>query len=196
MKVDLLKTTSGHYSGNAYLLRGEWNRLDDVNTLIDCSSDGQIIAAVEALATGLGKVPVEAVILTHSHFDHSGGLEQVRERYRPAVYARDTAIQGCSDLVDGQILRAGDGWLEVICVNEHSSDSVCLYAAHEKIIFTGDTPVRVLGAGTYQQEFIDFLERLAGLKIEAVYPGHGRPLQGDIHAMLRRSIETIRGKVN
>jgi len=192
VKVDCLKLKACQYSGNAYLIRGAWNRLEDVNTLIDCGSDSHVIAAIEALPTGLGKQPVETVILTHSHFDHSGGLPAVRQRYQPVVYARDAAVEGSLGLAQGQQLRAGDSWLEVMCVGQHSSDSVCLYSAQDRVFFSGDTPIMVVAPGIYQPEYIEFLERLAGLQIEIVYPGHGQPLKGDIAGMVQRSLRIIK----
>ena len=192
MKVNCLKLRACQYSGNAYLIRGDWNRLEDVNTLVDCGSDSHVIEAIEALPTGLGKQPVEAVVLTHSHFDHSGGLPAVRQRYQPVVYARDASIEGSASLFQGQQLRAGDGWLEVMCVEQHSSDSVCLYSAQDRAIFCGDTPLVVLAAGIYQPEYIEFLERLAAMDIRVAYPGHGQPLVGDIAGMVRRSLAIIR----
>ena len=74
MKVISLKRHPKAYSCNAYLVLGSWNRLEDMNTLVDVGIDGFVIDEIERISTGCGKKPVEQVVLTHGHFDHAGGL--------------------------------------------------------------------------------------------------------------------------
>lgn len=87
MRVNLLKNGGEVYSSHAYLVRGEWNRLEDVNTLVDTGSSSSIVTMVEAMATGFGKHPLEQVILTHSHTDHVGGLMELVREHQPRVFA-------------------------------------------------------------------------------------------------------------
>ena len=35
MKIDNLTVKSTVYTSNAYLVRGDWNKLSDINTLVD-----------------------------------------------------------------------------------------------------------------------------------------------------------------
>ena len=46
MKVVLLNKNNTVYTSNAYLVLGNWNRLEDINTLIDVA-DGSIISEIE-----------------------------------------------------------------------------------------------------------------------------------------------------
>lgn len=62
MKVMQLANNRDIYTCNSYLLLGDGNRLDDVNTLIDPDTDGSVIKQIESLATGCDKKSVEQVI--------------------------------------------------------------------------------------------------------------------------------------
>ena len=75
MKVTLLKKNPNIYTCNAYLVRGNWNAISDVNTLIDIGTDSYIYEELQTISTGVGKRRVEQVILTHEHFDHASGLK-------------------------------------------------------------------------------------------------------------------------
>ena len=86
MKVIPLKNDR-LYSCYAYLLLGNWNRLEDVNTLVDVGANGFVLEMIEQINTGVGKTPVEQVILTHGPFDHAGGLPAVKARYNPRIFA-------------------------------------------------------------------------------------------------------------
>ena len=77
MKVVPLRSPEPIYSGWSYLLLGEWNRLEDVNTLIDTGTDGSIVDLLPEIYTGVGKRQVDLVLLTHSHFDHAGGVSRI-----------------------------------------------------------------------------------------------------------------------
>lgn len=70
MKVFCLGGNDNNYSCKAYLILGDWNSLNDVNTLVDVGVDDWIVHEIEGVSTGVGKRPVEQIILTHSHYDH------------------------------------------------------------------------------------------------------------------------------
>ncbi len=183
------------YSCYAYLVLGEWNRLEDVNTLVDVGTDGSVIEQIEQINTGVGKEQVEQVILTHGHFDHAGGLPAVKARYHPRIFAHAEMNSGSSRLADGQVLIAGDRELEVIHVPMHSQDSVCLYCASEGVLFSGDTPLRILSrGGTYPECFVEAVDRLASLKIHRMYTGHDGLIQ-DAAALIRETLRNIQGSM-
>ena len=179
------------YSCYAYLLLGDWNRLEDVNTLVDVGPNGAIIDMIDQINTGVGKKPVEQVILTHGHFDHAGGLPAVKASYNPRIFAHPDTNGGSEPLADGQILKAGDRELEVIHVPMHSQDSVCLYCGSEGILFSGDTPLRIMvQGGTYPECFVTVLQRLTRLRINKIYSGHDGLVQ-DAAAMIKHTLKNI-----
>ena len=150
MKIHLLPSPSAVYSGNAYLVLGDSNRLDDVNALVDVGTDGSILRSIAGIWTGVGKKPVDRVVLTHSHFDHAGGLSKIRDAYNPEICAF-AMIEGVKrQLFHGDLLLLGDEWFEVLHAPEHSSDSICLYSGRTGILFTGDAPIYIHSpGGTY-----------------------------------------------
>ena len=72
MKIINLTENSTVYTSNVYLVLGSWNSLSDVNTLFDVGRDPNILEILNNTSTGFGKKRVEQVVLTHSHYDHTG----------------------------------------------------------------------------------------------------------------------------
>ncbi len=193
MKVISLRCNSKIYCCNSYLVLGSWNRLEDVNTLVDIGPDGYIIDEIGKSSTGVGKRPVEQVVLTHGHFDHAGGLKHIIEKYRPLVYAF-TRTEGVSRIVsDGQILRLGDRDFEVIHTPGHSNDSICLYCAEDKTLFSGDTPLRIrTPGGSYSGDFIKSLEKIAALAIDTIFSGHDGQITENTGGMIHETLVNVR----
>jgi glyoxylase-like metal-dependent hydrolase (beta-lactamase superfamily II) len=193
MKVISLVTNPAIYSSNAYLVLGSWNCLDDMNTLVDTGTDPSILEQIESINTGVGKKPIEQILLTHSHFDHKGMLQKLIERYAPAVYAF-APIDGVSGtLKDKQILHMGDRSFEVIHTPGHSHDSICLYCAEERVLFSGDTPLRIRNpGGTYIEGYFEALTRISMLRIDTTYSGHDTPITENTSQIIRETIANVR----
>jgi glyoxylase-like metal-dependent hydrolase (beta-lactamase superfamily II) len=161
MKIVNLGKSKKVYCANRYLVLGSWNQLDAVNTLIDVGTDSEVIEDIAGVSTGVGKRPVEQVVLTHGHFDHAGGLKDIIKRFNPKVYAF-TRIEGVTDLLkDGQFLLMGDRTFEVIHIPGHSNDSICLYCKEDKVLFSGDTSINIrTPGGAYPSVFVKIFERI------------------------------------
>ncbi len=193
MKIHRLTGSGGTYTAYAYLVLGSWNTLQDVNTLVDTGVDGSIVSEIERISTGVGKRPVDQVVLTHCHFDHSGGAAAVKRRFGATVLAFAPGENVDGLVRNGVDIVMGDRSFRVIHAPGHSSDSICLYCEREHTLFSGDTPVRILTpGGTYSREFLEVLNLLKMLDIRIIYPGHDHPITGDIRGMIERTIENIR----
>jgi glyoxylase-like metal-dependent hydrolase (beta-lactamase superfamily II) len=193
MKVMCLKKNRTKYTCNSYLILGTWSTLKDVNTLVDVGTDGSIIQAISKIYTGVGKKPVEQIIITHEHFDHAGGIKEIRSLYNAKVYAFKQFEGVDETLKDGQIIRMGDRDFEVIHTPGHSSDSICLYCKEDKTLFSGDTPLRVgTPGGSYSIEFIQALENLIRREVRTIYSGHDNPVVENAGDMIRRTLMNVK----
>ena len=193
MHIVPLKKNDQLYSCNSYLILGDWNRIGDLNTVIDPGTDDFVLDEIEQISTGCGKVAVEQVILTHNHFDHNGGIAALKRRYGARVLAFVDG-PGVDELIrDGQFIKAGDDFLEVVHTPGHSSDSICLYAPQAQAVFSGDTQLKIRGTdGDYSREFLNGLERLAGREIRSIYSGHDDPISKNVAEILCNSLAVVK----
>ncbi len=132
---------------------------------------------------------VEAVFLTHGHFDHISGAKALHEKTGCKVYINpkeqalpDRLTNGkffCTDpYAQGDTVTAGGLTFSVMETPGHSVGCVCLICGD--VIFSGDT----LFAGTCGRTDLptsswnaitESLKRLSQLPGDyTVYPGHGR----------------------
>jgi glyoxylase-like metal-dependent hydrolase (beta-lactamase superfamily II) len=197
MRITLLQGSPQGYSCNAYLVRGDSNEREDVNSLVDVGADGSICDEIENLCTGIGKKKVARVVLTHGHYDHAAGLGVVVARYHPQVCAFAPADHVEVLLIDGQVLRLGDREFEVLHTPGHSEDSICLYCARERTLFAGDMPLDVkTPGGAHPAELLASLERIAGRDVATIYAGHGSPVTSGVPELIRRTILNVRQAVH
>lgn len=189
MKVIPLRKSEATYSCNTYLILGDWNRIEDVNTIVDPGTDSYVLKEIESLPTGFGKIAVEQIILTHNHFDHVGAVMAIKERYKARVLAYNDGPGVDELLQDGQLIKAGDEILEVLHTPGHSSDSICLYAPSEKILFSGDTQLRIRMPGEhFTDEYLDGLLKIACRDIQRIYSGHDDPMLGGCNELILQSL--------
>lgn len=192
MKIFLFHNTET-YSCNTYMALGTWNAISDVNTLIDVGTDDYILSRIPFISTGVGKKPVEQVIITHNHFDHAGGLRHVIERYRPEVLAFSRFDGVTRVLEDGEYIKIGDRAFEVLNITAHSNDSICLYCSDDKMLFSGDTPLNIKTVGgSYSFSFIHSLERIASLDIQTIYSGHDEPVTHNANKIIANTLQNVK----
>ncbi len=83
-------------------------------------------------------------------------------------------------LQDGEVIPLGEGLkLRVLHTPGHCSGCICIYEPDHELLFTGDTVLAggtlsgILGSGNIS-DYIKSLQRLSRLRVEEMYPGHGR----------------------
>jgi hydroxyacylglutathione hydrolase len=110
------------------------------------------------------------VLITHRHFDHTAGIETLKERTGCKVFGGEKE----------EILPAGNVNIQAIATPGHTRDSVCYYVQpfenHSGLLFTGDT-LFVGGCGRPiecdAQTLWQSLQKLTALPDDTlVYPGH------------------------
>ena len=193
MRVIQLARNPSNYTCRSYLLLGDWNQIDAVNTLIDPGTDGYIMDEIDQIYTGCGKFPVEQILLTHNHFDHAASADLLKQKYGAKVYGWVPGPGVDYLLKDGQVLRAGDDYLDVLYTPGHSSDSVAFYCQSQKLLFSGDTQLRIRTAGgKYTREYVDTLLKLTQREIDMVYPGHDDPFNSEVRSILFNTLQNVR----
>ena len=189
MRIVTLENSGQVYTSQVYLVLGDAGRLEDVNTLVDVGQDPAILESIARAPTGVGKWPVEQVVLTHSHSDHCALLPRIREAFHPKVFAFSPGVGGVDCLLrDGDTIRMGDRDFEVIHTPGHSSDSICLYNEAEGVLFAGDSPLLITSPEeTHEAGFLAALDKLCARDIRRIYFGHGAPLTERPNERLRES---------
>lgn len=169
----------GDYQTNCYII---YNESASTCAVIDPGYEPErILAAVAAL----GKT-VEAILLTHGHFDHVGGVKAIAEATHCRVYLHESDLAlppyytggslYCTDSYgDGDVLSLAGLQIKVLHTPGHTPGSVCLMV--EDTVFSGDTLFcRSCGRtdiGGDWETLMRSLRRFKELPDCAVYPGHG-----------------------
>ena len=180
--------TAGPIDANNYLLTD-----NDEAVLIDCSEvKPEVLSALE------GK-KLKFILLTHGHFDHVLGVNEMREKTGAKVLInkedvvcmnesadimRTFGVQGVETpkaddfLNDGDTLKFGNTEIKVIATPGHTQGCVC-YLIDGKL-FSGDTLFKEsvgrcdLPGGNFQKLSDSVKNRLFTLDDNTiVYPGHG-----------------------
>lgn len=82
----------------------------------------------------------EAVLLTHHHQDHTGGVRSLLEHYPglPVYGSPETQSRGASQLVShGQVLQLSGLTFQVLATPGHTAGHLCYFS--EPYLFSGDT---------------------------------------------------------
>ena len=196
--LPLHRNAPSGYSCVAYWILGENNTAADRNTLIDTGSadPGNLGYFLDEMATqskGIGKKAVERVVLTHAHFDHTGGLPGIVAQFDPERYAWEPQDRGMIPVRDGMALVVGDQTATLIHTPGHSDDSICVFLPESGTLFSGDTLYRISDhQGAYPETYARSLERLAGLTVRTIFPGHGRPITQDAMGFIRGCLDNVR----
>lgn len=145
---------------------------------------------------------VTHIINTHLHIDHAIGNRDIRDRYKVDTYASEddsflasrmreqASMFGINlnvedvkidhYLKDGDIIKIGNGELEVIAVPGHSPGGIALYDRKDGFLISGDSLFNGsigrtdLPGGSSKQLLDSIKSRLMTLPADTrVYPGHG-----------------------
>ncbi|MBI9071161.1 MAG: MBL fold metallo-hydrolase [Melioribacteraceae bacterium] len=192
MRVFKLNTNPGLYSSNVYLALGNWATIEDRNVLIDTGIDDYIMKSLDEIYTGVGKKSVDKVILTHNHFDHTGGLKYIIKKYKPEVIGFNNAVYVTKTVEDQSQVKIGDEYFTVYHMPSHSYDSIVLYNHEHKVLFSGDTNFDIKNSdGSFSQLFVNNFEALAKKGVNIIYPGHGNIITENVDKILLNSMNKL-----
>uniref|UniRef100_A0A1A9X4N4 Beta-lactamase-like protein 2 homolog n=1 Tax=Glossina brevipalpis TaxID=37001 RepID=A0A1A9X4N4_9MUSC len=140
------------------------------------------------------KAMIGAIILTHWHHDHVGGVKDVLRMFADIdchvyKYPRVNETDVCPEvpaeikiekLSDQQEFEVVGSKLQIVHTPGHTTDHVILTTA-EGVLFSGDC---ILGEGTAVFEdlysYMKSLENILTIKPAIIYPGHGNVIEDPI----------------
>lgn len=203
--MQIIKLRTSLYDANAYLV--------DRSMLIDVGMDAGSV--ISELRRYIQPGELKTIILTHCHYDHTGGAGEVAETFgaKVAIHKDDASLLGnaqasassmfgkkAPSIIPDILLKGGEflGELEVIHTPGHTPGGICLYGAGAKVLFSGDTVFQeggfgrtdLFGGSTVQ--LVKSIERLSHLDIRAMYPGHGDAVEKDADEQIKLSLMMAR----
>jgi len=189
------------FDANMYIIDGE-NPI-----LVDCGTGFKVEKNISFILDFLQGRSLQAIVLTHRHFDHVGGAAAIADVTGAIICAGDGDAeplrQGDSastlgtdfggsipslsvkSLHEGDNLETGDHTLRVMETPGHTIGSISLYDEANRILITGDT-LFVNGVGRFdvptasRENLVGSLRRLHALPAEHMLPGHGPTFQGKV----------------
>lgn len=155
-----------------------------------------------ALLAAIAGRPVEAILLTHTHKDHSslapalkaatgapvwsGGRHHTsrpRQRFEIDPVARDSDYALVPDrvLTDGEVLNVGGAAIEVIATPGHCANHLCFGLVGTLLLLSGD---HVMGWNSTlvpvpdgsMADYLTSLQKVIDLPYTSYHPAHGGPI--------------------
>lgn len=116
--------------------------LHDPDSGATAAVDAPEAAAVEAALQTTGWRLTD-ILVTHHHHDHTGGIEELKQRHRCRVVAPDAEADGIPEVDEtvreGDLVRVGALAGRVVETPGHTAGHISYVFGSEKLVFVGDT---------------------------------------------------------
>ncbi|MGA1873329.1 MAG: MBL fold metallo-hydrolase [Thermoplasmatota archaeon] len=194
--VDIAQIDAGPFDSNIFLIREE-----GTNVLIDTGSGFYNKAVEESIRRELSGARMDAIVLTHEHFDHSGGAAHLMRTFDAPLYgspecaramreadpnltgsflfgANMEPLMDIVEIADG--LEIGGLSFDVHSTPGHAPGLVCLIERSGRHLFCGDLVFCDGGVGRWDLPGGDLellrrsIDRSLKWEVRSLYPGHGR----------------------
>lgn len=172
-RIQITKLELGPFGTNSYVLI-----CPKTNESVVVDAPGE----VDLVLAQLYKTSPQYILMTHNHFDHIGGLVELKAALDVPLAAHladasDLPLKPDSLLDDGDEISMGAKQIRVLHTPGHTPGSLCFLAGNYLLV--GDTlfpggPGRTQSPHEFRQIIRSINEKLFGLPEETeVYPGHG-----------------------
>ena len=188
--INVKSVKLGELDNSCYLITDEST---GEAALVDCTD------ASQKMLDFIGNANLKYILLTHGHFDHIGGVPEIKEKFGAKVVISEADSEMLSSgkaslaafcginqqntsadilVAEGSEIMLGKTKISVIATPGHTKGGVCYLA--DDCIFTGDTLFfcscgRTDFPGGSAKEIMQSLKRLSALDSALkVYPGHDR----------------------
>lgn len=201
----------GLLDANTYVIKA------DITVLIDPGLGKYLRRQLEEMQEdGIDPKDVDSILITHLHPDHCDATAAFKEvsdakvalhslqlEYLDVMIEETSRFLGMTlskkfevDIVFDDSFNIGNKELKILHTPGHSPESICLYAADEKILICGDL-VFDKGVGRAdlpfgdEEELIKSVNMVSALDTDLLLPGHGPIIRGKTN--VKRNYEFIRG---
>jgi glyoxylase-like metal-dependent hydrolase (beta-lactamase superfamily II) len=150
-------------------------------------------AHLEALLKACEGEIISAILITHTHIDHSPLARPLAARTGAVVFGRADPATGSAEednesdfrpdieVADGQAITGPDWTLRAIATPGHASNHVCYFLEEERALFSGD---HVMGWSTTvvsppdgdMGDYYASLDKVEALDAATLWPTHGPPV--------------------
>lgn len=172
-QIQIYRLELGPYSTNSYILTC---RKTNESVVVDAPGDVDLVLAQ------LNKTHPQFILMTHDHFDHMGGLVELKSALDIPVAAHfadasDLPLKPDLFLNDGDEISMGAVKLRVLYTPGHTPGSICFLTGN--YLIAGDTlfpggPGKTQTPNDFRQIVKSISEKLLALPEDTkVYPGHG-----------------------
>ena len=163
---------------------------------------------------------ISQIILTHEHFDHTGGVKQIYDATgkQASIIAHAMAATKIESgesmfaqllggtmpkmpvdtkLLGDETLYIGDEPFLVLSTPGHTPGCICLYSKKTKTLFSGDTVFAHGSFGRYDlpggnlAQLKESLHMLNLLDVDNLYPGHEAIVEGNAKTHINLSLQNI-----
>ncbi len=195
--MELIARTVGPWPMNTYALICPETR---ASVLFDPGADPDTLEEMLADSTPI------AIILTHTHADHIGALEEMRRRLNvpllahPGPHSQDLELPTDRILADGDRVQVGRHTLKASYTPGHIPDMICFSIENDSRVIVGDTifaggPGRTWSAADFKTTLETLRNVVLSWPDDAIcHPGHGPVFRlGDLRAQIEAFVARDHG---
>jgi glyoxylase-like metal-dependent hydrolase (beta-lactamase superfamily II) len=216
--MDIITIPGREYDSNVYVVVGK------IPTIIDTGTGFYTRIILETIQKIVKLEQIQQILLTHEHYDHIGGVQDILQasKGRVKIFAHKNVgskLKGGKStfaemlggtmpkftvdvpLFGGEQMTIGDSPFEVLITPGHSIGSLCFYSKKKEVLFSGDTIFADGGFGRYDFPGGDFntllnsIEKLAKLDVTNLYPGHGSIVEQHGKNHVLKTLQSIRSLI-